>query len=92
MNKEGKSDPTLDIFDRPVSRLMMEKAQEQIKKQSEFITSMAKYLEKHNRDAEQLQRRRDGQEARRAKFLEGITDPEVRRNVMAAHREERRVE
>lgn len=47
------------------------------------------YLEKHNKDAEQLQRRRNGQEARRAKFLEGITDPEVRRNVMAAHREER---
>jgi hypothetical protein len=40
MNKEGKSDPILDIFDRPVSRLMMEKAQEQIKKQSKFITSM----------------------------------------------------
>jgi hypothetical protein len=40
MNKEGKSDPILDIFDQPVSRLMMEKAQEQIKKQSEFITSM----------------------------------------------------
>jgi hypothetical protein len=92
MNEQGTSDPILDIFDRPVSRLMMEKAQEQIKKQSEFIASMAKYLEKHNKDAEQLQRRREGQEERRAKFLEGITDPAVRRNVMAAHREERRAE
>ncbi len=52
MSREGEADPLLGIFDRPVTRLMMEKAQEQIRKQSEFISSMASYLEKHNRDAE----------------------------------------
>jgi hypothetical protein len=82
MSQDGEAD-------QPVTRLMMEKAQEQIRKQNEFISSMASYLQDHNRDAEQLKRRRDGQEA---KFLEGTTDPEVRRNIMTAHREECREE